>query len=194
MASEQNTRSLNASWCFTKNIHIAQTTNTKNIHIGIIQETKLQAHQNTPNIPSYSSIRTDRAAAQGGGLIPYIHNDISYKDTRQHTRTLIPQDNTLEIHSLKIATGASTFCNIINIYIPPDTSPEVPAHYIPQLTPLASLPNTIVAGDFNAKCGLYTLDVDCMWTNVDCMWTGTHSIYIILEVSHLQHNLRTCSH
>jgi hypothetical protein len=55
-------------------------------------------------IPSYSTIRTDKSAAHVGELITYIHNDISY--TTKHTRTLIPQNNTLEIQSLKIAMGA----------------------------------------------------------------------------------------
>jgi hypothetical protein len=51
------------------------------------------------------------------------------------------------------------YCNIINIYILPDTSPEIPAHYVPQITQLAYLPNIIVAGDFNAKhTGWYTLN------------------------------------
>ena len=37
-----------------------------------IQETKLKKHNKTPQIPTYSAIRTDRANGKGGGLLTYI--------------------------------------------------------------------------------------------------------------------------
>ena len=47
-----------------------------------IQETKLKKHNKTPQIPTYSAIRTDRANGKGGGLLTYIKNKITFSDTK----------------------------------------------------------------------------------------------------------------
>ena len=121
-----------------------------NIHIALIQETKLLNRHKTPTIKNYTAVRKDRNR-HGGGLITYIHKTIRYTDTTTHTDTLIAPDNTTELQSFRISTGHTQYMNIINIYIPPDTSPTVPSNYIPHLHNLATLPYTLIAGDFNAK-------------------------------------------
>ena len=47
-----------------------------------IQETKLKKHNKTPQIPTYSAIRTDRANCKGGGLLTYIKHNITFSDTK----------------------------------------------------------------------------------------------------------------
>ena len=47
-----------------------------------IQETKLKKHNKTPQIPTYSAIRTDRANGKGGGLLTYIKHNITFSDTK----------------------------------------------------------------------------------------------------------------
>ena len=47
-----------------------------------IQETKLKKHNKTPQIPTYSAIRTDRANGKGGGLLIYIKHNITFSDTK----------------------------------------------------------------------------------------------------------------
>src|SRR3989454_9821469 len=45
----------------------------------LIQETKLNTKNKTPNITGYSSIRKDRTT-EGGGLMTYIKNDITFTE------------------------------------------------------------------------------------------------------------------
>ena len=47
-----------------------------------IQETKLKKHNKTPQIPTYSAIRTDRANGKGGGLLTYSKHNITFSDTK----------------------------------------------------------------------------------------------------------------
>ena len=47
-----------------------------------IEETKLKKHNKTPQIPTYSAIRTDRANGKGGGLLTYIKHNIALSDTK----------------------------------------------------------------------------------------------------------------
>ncbi|MEL7520422.1 MAG: reverse transcriptase family protein, partial [Cyanobacteria bacterium J06553_1] len=54
------------------------------------------------------------------------------------------------MQSLSVNSGHKQELNIFNLYIPP-ISNTVPAHYKPQLLPLTLIPNSIIAGDFNAK-------------------------------------------
>ena len=88
---------------------------------------------------------------KAGGLITFIHHTIRYTDTTDVTQNLINPDTTVETQSITISTGHTQYINIINIYIPRDTSPTVPRNYIPNLHQLGNIPNTIIAGDFNAK-------------------------------------------
>ena len=43
-----------------------------------IQETKLNQSHKIPNIPQFTPIRTDCTHKQGGGLLTYIKNNISF--------------------------------------------------------------------------------------------------------------------
>ena len=138
---------INIDCIYTKQTELQDYLHKHNIHIALLQETKLKQTQSTPTFPTYSCIRTDRPHGQGGGLLTYIHNDIIYKDTTSHTKTLFQNDTTMEIQSLCVKSGHKQEINIYNIYIPPETSmPD----YTPQLLPLTQTPNTIIAGDFNA--------------------------------------------
>ena len=146
-----NILQLNVDGLRTKLSEIEQFLHKHNIHIALLQETKLTHTHKTPHIRHYSHIRTDRTDGHGGGLITYIHKSILYKDTTQTTQSLFQNDTTLEIQSLSVNSGHKQEVNIYNIYIPPDTSHAVPVHYNPQLHPLTQTPNSIIAGDFNAK-------------------------------------------
>ena len=124
---------------------------TNNIHIALLQETKLRQTHKTPTIKHYTPLRQDRRQGEGGGLITYVHHTIRYTDTTDATQNLTNPDTTAETQSIRISTGHTQYINIINIYIPPDTSPTVPRNYIPNLHQLGNIPHTLIAGDFNAK-------------------------------------------
>ena len=88
-----------------------------------IQETKLKKHNKTPQIPTYSAIRTDRANGKGGGLLTYIKHNITFSDTKI-PNFINPINTELQIIQLHIAH--IKIYTIANIYIPPrnTTSPD----------------------------------------------------------------------
>ena len=87
---------LNIDGINTKIHELADLIKKRNIHIEMIQESKLKGHRITPSIgDNYTAIRNDRKDSDGRGLITYIHKNISYIDT---TRALLSkQDKTTEL-------------------------------------------------------------------------------------------------
>ena len=118
-----------------------------NIHVALIQETKLQSASKTPMFPGYTPLRRDRASGGGGGLLTLISRNIPFTHTTDQTIAALPQDPTLEIQSIKARINSSDF-TFHNIYIPPTSS--CPRAYRPDIGNLASSNKTIIAGDFNA--------------------------------------------
>ena len=80
-----------------------------------IQETKLKKHNKTPQIPTYSAIRTDRANGKGGGLLTYIKHNITFSDTKIHN-FINPINTELQIIQLHITNNK--IYTIANIYTP----------------------------------------------------------------------------
>ena len=81
-----------------------------------IQETKLKKHNKTPQIPTYSAIRTDRANGKGGGLLTYIKHNITFSDTK--IPNFINPINT-ELQIIQLHITHKKIYTIANIYIPP---------------------------------------------------------------------------
>ena len=81
-----------------------------------IQETKLKKHNKTPQIPTYSAIRTDRANGKGGGLLTYIKHNITFSDTK--IPNFINPINT-ELQFIQLHITHTQIYTIANIYIPP---------------------------------------------------------------------------
>ena len=111
------------------------------IHTAMIQESKLKGERITPSIgDNYAAIKNDRKDSDGGGLITYIHKNISYIDT---TKVLLPQeDRTTELQSFKLSTGLHKHINLINIYILPKDS--VPSGYLPPLHQITQIPDFVI--------------------------------------------------
>ena len=80
-----------------------------------IQETKLKKHNKTPQIPTYSAIRTDRANGKGGGLLTYIKHNITFSDTK--IPNFINPINT-ELQIIQLHITHTKIYTIANIYIP----------------------------------------------------------------------------
>ena len=80
-----------------------------------IQETKLKKHNKTPQIPTYSAIRTDRANGKGGGLLTYIKHNITFSDTK--IPNFINPINT-ELQIIQLHITHKKIYTIANIYIP----------------------------------------------------------------------------
>ena len=84
-----------------------------------IQETKLKKHNKTPQIPTYSAIRTDRANGKGGGLLTYIKHNITFSDTKI-PNFINPINTELQIIQLHITNNKITPSQI---YISPLGTP-----------------------------------------------------------------------
>ena len=66
-----------------------------------------------PNIPQFTPIRTDRMHKQGGGLITYIENIISFSQLNTSNTFLF------ELQIMKLYLSTSQQLHIANMYIPP---------------------------------------------------------------------------
>ena len=164
---------------------LTQTAQQHNIDILLIQETKLSTKHKTPQIPNYTAIRTDRGHKQGGGLITYIHNAITY--TNIHVPTHINTQKTeLQIHKIHLTRDKTL--HIANIYIPPRDTTD--ANHNAEDTDitntfihLTTLNNTIIAGDVNAH--------DQLWHSPTTDHRGALIADIIMNSTHNTLNTNT---
>ena len=122
-----------------------------------IQETKLKKHNKTPQIPTYSAIRTDRANGKGGGLLTYIKHNITFSDTK--IPNFINPINT-ELQIIQLHITHKKIYTIANIYIPPrnTTSPDhatSDADITSCIQYITNLPNSIISGDINAHSPIW---------------------------------------
>ena len=79
----------------------------------IIQEAKPNHSHKTTNVPQFTSIRTYRTHKQGGGLLTYIKNNISF--SQLNTSNTFP----IELQIIKIHFLTSQQLHFANMYIPP---------------------------------------------------------------------------
>ena len=119
-----------------------------------IQETKLKKHNKTPQILTYSAIRTDRANGKGRGLLTYIKHNITFSDTK------IPNFINTELQIIQLHITNNKIYTIANIYIPPrnTTSPDhatCDADITSCIQYITNLPNSIISGDINAHSPIW---------------------------------------
>ena len=122
-----------------------------------IQETKLKKYNKTPQIPTYSAIRTDRANGKGGGLLTYIKHNITFSDTK--IPNFINPINT-ELQIIQLHITHKKIYTIANIYTPPrnTTSPDhatCDADITSCIQYITNLPNSIISGDINAHSPIW---------------------------------------
>ena len=169
-----------------KNVaELTQTARQHNIDIIMIQETKLNTRHKTPHIPNYTPIRTDRAHKQGGGLITYIHNTVTF------TNITIPAHINIqktELQVTKVHFTKDKSLHLANIYIPPRDTTD-PNHSTEDtditntFTYLTTLNNTIIGGDINAH--------EDLWYSPTTDHRGTLIADIILNSTHNTLNTNT---
>jgi hypothetical protein len=131
--------------------------NLEKIDIVTVQETKLRPKTKTPTVNNFTAIRTDRAHKDGGGLLTYVKNDITFTDIK------IPQTinvQTTEIQDVRIHLSNNKTLDIINLYIPPrDTRDPNHANSDNDITTcmtyILNRDRTILTGDINAHHPLW---------------------------------------
>ena len=150
-----------------------------------IQETKLNKARKSPQLPHYTTNRTDRQNSKtGGGLITFIHNSITYTELppNPHNKGLI------ESQTFKIHLNTNKYLHVSNIYIPPRDTTN-PLHtqedeiITASFTYLTSLSNSIITGDINAHSNL--------WHSPITDHRGTHIQDILNNSDHIVLNTNT---
>ena len=135
-------------------LHLLATTHK--LDIITVQESKLQQNHKTPTIADYSTHRTDRKHKQGGGLVTFIHKDITY------TPIQIPQQINVrktEIQTIRVHLTQKKQLYISNMYIPPRQTTD-PDHSTEDedinraFSFLESLGPHIITGDINAHSSI----------------------------------------
>ena len=134
----------------TNKLHELKHTLTQhNIHIALIQETKLTTRSYTPKLPGYTTLRHDRTRGGGGGLITLIQKNIPFTNITHEIVASLPRDptQTLELQATRITLHKQNII-FINTYIPPASS--TPPDFTLHLDHLNTLHNTYILGDLNA--------------------------------------------
>ena len=127
----------------------------KNTHADVMsmQETKLNQSYKTPNIPHFTPIRTDHTHKQGGGLLIYNKNRISF------TLNILNTSH-IELQIIKIHSSASQQLHIADIYIPPKHSTQLSQTeenliISSTFTTTINLPNTIITANINNHLSIW---------------------------------------
>ena len=146
--SDVNILQININGITNKQQELLQLLKKNNIHIAIIQESNLSPEKVLKQFPNYSAVRQDKEISKHS-LLTLVHDNIPFSNTTTETIDLLNGDTTMNIQSIRIKLSKKLY-NIVNIYIPPSTSQYCPPNYSPDLSQVATLPNLILAGDFNA--------------------------------------------
>jgi exonuclease III len=122
-----------------------------NIHVAVLQESKLNATSAEISIANYTVLRKDRVQDRGGGLITLVHHSVSYVEVQFDTsRNPSPH---IESQFVRISFAKKSLI-ISNLYIPPHSSCTDP-------TPISleglldSQEDMLILGDLNAHNSLW---------------------------------------
>ena len=144
---------ININGIQSKTQELIQTVKDNDIDVITIQETKLQTKHKTPKITGFSAIRKDRKTGNGGGLLMYIKENITFSETSIDQK--INQSH-IELQTCKLHLNNKEI-NLANIYIPPRTDKnETDDQTVTQcFNTLTTQPNILITGDVNAHSKLW---------------------------------------
>jgi hypothetical protein len=153
-SSQINILQVNINGISNKILELQQLTKEQNIDIITIQETKLKLANKLPSIPSFTAVRQDRNDKEGGGLLTFIKNDITFSELKNKNPNKFIESQTIEIHVPKQKP-----LHITNLYIPPRSQTnnaksedtDIESFFTEKL----ALPNSIISGDVNAHSSLW---------------------------------------
>ena len=124
----------------------------ENIDIVTIQETKLKKTFKTPTLQNFTTVRTDRDNKDGGGLITYIKDDITFTEIK--TPQLINKDTT-ELQHIRLHLSTDKKLDLFNIYIPPRQGQHNDNDISNCFRHILNHDRTILLGDINAHDKLW---------------------------------------
>ena len=134
----------NANGIKIRMLELADAVRRLNVDIVLIQETKLRALDNNPNIKGYSTVRKDRGIGRGGGLITFIKEDLPFTIIN----TPAVENSLLEILSIELRTKSFNKMLISNVYCPPARGASIGNEF--NMSELPSDLNSLTGGDLNA--------------------------------------------
>jgi len=130
----------------------------REIHVCLIQETKLRPGAATPRLPGYVAVRRDRAVSAtstiggAGGLITYIREDVPFTEVSAYKPGAQP--GALEATAVKVRTQRDEWITLVNVYSPPGRSRV--GEFNPSI--LSSSQSHLLAGDFNCHSVLWDVN------------------------------------
>ena len=116
----------------------------------MVQETKLRLGDSTPRIPGYASLRDDRKAMYGGGLITFIRETLIFERISYKTRS------STEVMTFRVKLGRNKWLQLTNVYAPPSTHCHEICKIATEIIPTSD--NSLIVGDFNAHSPVWDSD------------------------------------
>ena len=114
----------------------------------MIQETKLRIGDPTPRIFGYATLRDDRKALFGGGLLTFIKETLIYERICYKTR------NATECMTFRVKLSRNRWIKLTNVYAPPCFSHGQEAKLVAtEIIPTTE--DSLIAGDFNCHAPLW---------------------------------------
>ena len=139
----------NANGIKIRMLELADAVRRLNVDIVLIQETKLRALDNNPNIKGYSKVSKDRGIGRGGGLITFIKEDLPFTIID----TPAVENSLLEMLSIELRTKSFNKMLISNVYCPSARGASIGNEF--NMSELPSDPNSLTGGDLNAHSNMW---------------------------------------
>ena len=114
------------------------------IDICPVQESKLRKNNKTPIIKGFATLGKDRKVLNGGDLLLYIRNDLTFEKLQS------AEQEGLKIQSIRIRTLKDKWIHLHNVYLP-NTDTQVTRF---NTTLISATPDSIIVGDFNGHSHL----------------------------------------
>ena len=135
----------NAEGINPKMYELRERAKSDDLDVIMVQESQLNAKQETPAIPNYTPFRVDRKGKSKGGLISFVKNSLIYE------RVVDRCKDATETSTFSIKLNRNKWVKLTNVYCPPSTSLAFANQNLRLATEIIpSDSNSIIAGDFNA--------------------------------------------
>ena len=135
----------NADGIMTKYTELQDRLINSNINNFAVQESKLWKNNKTPIIEGFTTLRKDQKVLNGGGLLLYIRNDLTFEKLQS------AEQEGLEIQSVRIRTLKDKWIHLHNVYLP-NTDTQVTRF---NFTLINATPDSVIVGDFNGHSDLW---------------------------------------
>ena len=128
-----------------KDLELKERMSQADVDICCIQESKLSSRNKTPKIDGYATIRHDRLATSGGGLLTFIKTDLRFKELQATERL------GMESSAIRVFSSRREYIDINNIYLPNTSTQET--FFDPAI--VNANPSSLILGDLNGHSPMW---------------------------------------